>query len=94
METETIRYIIHFDYNFLDDIDLILKNVKIKHRSYSSNVSYVIDCTKSEGINLLKLLYTITSGQIKIEDITPKIDDDMPVGTDKPIGSKEAIDEN
>lgn len=94
--TETIRLKITFSYEFIESIDLLLANVYIIHKSFDSNVSYLFDINQIDADKIIYYLLTITSKQIKIENISSitKPTDLQEVGTDKPIGSKEAIDEN
>ena len=94
--TETIRLKITFSYEFIESIDLLLANVYIIHKSFDSNVSYLFDINQIDADKIIYYLLTITSKQIKIENISAIKDQNIQaeVGTDKPIGAKSAIDEN
>ena len=91
-----IRLKLTFSYEFIDDIDIKLYNINILHKSFENNVIYIIDVNESSLYKLINDLLLITSKQILIENISKLInnDSDLEVGTDKPLGSKAAIDEN
>lgn len=93
---ETIRLKITFDFNYLDNIDQLLSNIKIIHKSFNTFVSYVFEINEIDADKIIYYLMIATSKQIKIENISSikNKDDYQEVGTDKPIGSKSAIDEN
>lgn len=85
---------LEFNYELIDNIDLCLNNTKILRKTFDkNNVTYLINLKTQDVTSLCKLLLIVTSGQIKIYDLSPK-DEEIEPGTDKPIGSKEAIDEN
>ena len=87
------RYKITFDFAFIDQIDNLLKNIKILQKSFSKNVTYFIDLKEEIEEQVLYALYQITLHGVKIEKMNIE-DDEYEVGTDKPLGSKSAIDEN
>lgn len=93
---EIIRLKITFNFEFIENIDYLLTNINIIHKSFNKNVSYIIDIAPDKVDNLIYYLLLTTSNQIKIENISAIKDQSNPqeVGTDKPIGSKSAIDEN
>lgn len=90
---ENIRYKITFDYNFLDNVDQLLGKTVIIQKSFNKMVTYLFDLNEDNEEIITYALYQLTNHQIKIERLT-KPDDDYEVGTDKPLGSKSAIDEN
>lgn len=93
---ELVRLKITFNFNFLENIDIFLKNYSIIHKSFSTEVTYVFEVEETDADKIIYYLLLITSKQIKIENISSlkNRNDDIEVGTDKPIGSKDAIDEN
>ena len=93
---ELVRLKITFSFNFLENIDIFLKNYSIIHKSFSTEVTYVFEVEETDADKIIYYLLLITSKQIKIENISSlkNRNDDIEVGTDKPIGSKDAIDEN
>lgn len=93
---EIIRLKITFNFNFIDTIDSVLINHTIIHKSFNNDVSYVFEVSELDADKIIYYLMLATSKQIKIENISSikNKDDDIEVGTDKPIGSKDAIDEN
>lgn len=93
---ETIRLKITFNFNYLDIIDNFLQKYKIIHKSFSKEVTYVFEVQETETDKIIYYLLLLTSKQIKIENLSSiKNQHDEPeIGTDKPIGSKDAIDEN
>lgn len=95
MQEKEIRYRITFNFEFLDQVDLVLDKIKIIHKSFDQQVSYVISLNESLANKIIYTLYLITAKQIKIENISNSFStNEQEVGTDKPIGSKAAIDEN
>lgn len=93
---EIIRLKVTFNFNYIDSIDKLLLNYKILHKSFSSEVTYVFEVQEIDVDKIIYYLLLLTSKQIKIENISSikHNQDEQEVGTDKPIGSKEAIDEN
>lgn len=93
---EIIRLKITFNFEFIENIDCLLTKINIIHKSFNKNISYVIDVELENVDKLIYYLLLTTSNQIKIENISAIKDQSNPqeVGTDKPIGSKSAIDEN
>ena len=93
---EIVRLQITFDFNFINNVDNVLKNYNIIHKSFNNDVSYVFEVDEQNVNNIIYYLTLSTSKQIKIENISSLKNKnyDFEVGTDKPIGSKEAIDEN
>lgn len=93
---EMIRLKITFDFNFLSNVDKILEKYHIIHKSFNTDVSYVFEVDEQIVNNVIYYLMLSTSKQIKIENISmlKNKNEDIEVGTDKPIGSKDAIDEN
>lgn len=88
------RYLITFDYSFLNQIDNILSKNKIIQQTFEKNISYLIELEKENENKVLSSLVLVTLKQIKIKKINLPNNDDYEVGTDKPLGSKAAIDEN
>ena len=88
------RYLITFDYSFLNQIDNILNKNKIIQQTFEKNISYLIELEKENENKVLSSLILVTLKQIKIKKINLPNNDDYEVGTDKPLGSKAAIDEN
>ena len=93
---EIIRLKITFNFEFIDNIDSLLANIKILQKSFNKDVSYTFDIDIDSADKLIYYLLLTTSKQIKIENISAIKDQNIQaeVGTDKPIGSKSAIDEN
>ncbi|MBQ4571342.1 MAG: hypothetical protein IJB21_06585 [Bacilli bacterium] len=93
---ETIRLKITFNFNYIETIDNFLINYNIIHKSFNSDVSYVLEVADIDVDKIIYYLLLLTSKQIKIENISSikQNHDELEVGTDKPIGSKDAIDEN
>ncbi len=95
MQEKEIRYKVSFDFKFINQVDLVLKDVLIIHKGFGKQVSYVISLTEGIANKIIYALYIVTAKQIKIENLNNSFNQDFQeVGTDKPIGSKEAIDEN
>ena len=46
---ETIRLKITFDFNYLDNIDQLLSNIKIIHKSFNTSVSYVFEINEIDA---------------------------------------------
>lgn len=88
------RYLITFDYSFLNQIDNILSKNQIIQQTFEKNISYLIELEKENENKVLSSLVLVTLKQIKIKKINLPNNDDYEVGTDKPLGSKAAIDEN
>lgn len=88
------RYLITFDYSFLNQIDNILSKNQIIQQTFEKNISYLIELEKENENKVLSSLVLVTLKQIKIKKINLPNNDDDEVGTDKPLGSKAAIDEN
>jgi hypothetical protein len=93
---DIIRLKITFNYEYIDHIDKLLSKIKIIHKTFENSVSYLFDVNQNDAEKLIYYLLLITSKQIKIENVSSiNQSKDLPeVGTDKPIGSKDAIDEN
>lgn len=93
---ETIRLKITFNFNYIETIDNFLINYNIIHKSFNNDVSYVFEVTDIDIDKIIYYLLLLTSKQIKIENISSikQNQDELEVGTDKPLGSKDAIDEN
>lgn len=93
---DIIRLKITFNYEFIDQIDELLSKINIIHKTFENTVSYLFDIDQNDAEKIIYYLLLITSKQIKIENVTSiNQSKDIPeVGTDKPIGSKDAIDEN
>lgn len=93
---EIIRLKITFNFNYIENIDEVLKQYQIIHKSFNNDVSYVFEINEQIVNNVIYYLMLATSKQIKIENISSlkNKNEDIEVGTDKPIGSKDAIDEN
>ena len=93
---EIIRLKITFNFEFIENIDSLLANIKIIQKSFNKDVSYTFDIDVDSADKLIYYLLLTTSKQIKIENISAIKDQNIQteVGTDKPIGSKSAIDEN
>lgn len=93
---EIIRLKITFNFNYIENIDEVLKQYPIIHKSFNNDVSYVFEINEQIVNNVIYYLMLATSKQIKIENISSlkNKNEDIEVGTDKPIGSKDAIDEN
>ena len=88
------RYLITFDYSFLNQIDNIISKNQIIQQTFEKNISYLIELEKENENKVLSSLVLVTLKQIKIKKINLPNNDDYEVGTDKPLGSKAAIDEN
>lgn len=93
---DIIRLKITFNYEFIDQIDELLSKINIIHKTFENTVSYLFDINQNDAEKIIYYLLLITSKQVKIENVTSiNQSKDIPeVGTDKPIGSKDAIDEN
>lgn len=93
---EIIRLKITFNFNYIENVDEVLKKYPIIHKSFNNDVSYVFELNEQIVNNIIYYLMIATSKQIKIENISSlkNKNEDVEVGTDKPIGSKDAIDEN
>ena len=94
-EVETVKEILKKQI-----IGKTIKEVKVYYEGILENVSKEDFCKLliNEQIvnNIIYYLMIATSKQIKIENISSlkNKNEDVEVGTDKPIGSKDAIDEN
>lgn len=89
------RYKITFAFELLENVDQVLVNVLILQKSFSKEVTYLIEVDEQYSDKIIYLLLLATSKQIKIENVSYLSNhDDFEVGTDKPLGSKAAIDEN
>lgn len=95
MYNDNVIFKLSFDYQMLDNVLLFLNNNKITilNQSFDSIVSIYIKVLETTSSNILSRLITICYKQIKIEKIEA-INEEFVEGTDKPIGSKNAIDEN
>ncbi len=93
---EIIRLKITFNFNYIENVDEVLKKYPIIHKSFNNDVSYVFELNEQIVDSIIYYLMLATSKQIKIENISSlkNKNEDVEVGTDKPIGSKDAIDEN
>ena len=93
---ELIRLKITFNFNYINNVDEVLNNLNILHKSFNKEVSYVFEVDEQIVNNIIYYLMLATSKQIKVENISSikNKGDEVEVGTDKPIGSKDAIDEN
>ena len=93
---EIIWLKITFNFIYIENIDEVLKQYPIIHKSFNNDVSYVFEINEQIVNNVIYYLMLATSKQIKIENISSlkNKNEDIEVGTDKPIGSKDAIDEN
>lgn len=93
---EIIRLKITFNFNYIENVDEVLKKYQIIHKSFNNGVSYVFELNEQIVNSVIYYLMLATSKQIKIENISSlkNKNEDVEIGTDKPIGSKDAIDEN
>ena len=93
---ELIRLKITFAFNYINNVDEVLKNLTIIHKSFNKDVTYVFEINEQIVNNVIYYLMLATSKQLKVENISSikNKTDEVEVGTDKPIGSKDAIDEN
>ncbi len=89
-----LKYRLEFNYEFIDNINNIIKDDIISTSFTSSLVTYYILIDEDKVAKIFNYLKLITYNQIKIYDLNSDDEEDIPVGTDKPLGSKEAIDEN
>lgn len=89
------RYKITFCFEHLENIDYVLANINILQKSFNKSVSYLIEVDEERCDKVFYYLRLTTSNQIKIEDFTSFENlEYQETGTDKPLGSKSAIDEN
>lgn len=89
------RFKITFSFELINNVDQILYNTNILQKSFSKDVSYLLEINEENADKIIYYLLLTTSKQIKIEDISSSsYEEFQEVGTDKPIGSKDAIDEN
>ena len=58
MEQEIKKYIIEFDYNYLDRINEILSNDQIILRSFNKKVKYYIQLKDDTANTLLSLIFS------------------------------------
>ena len=86
-------YKLTFAFDLINNVDEILKEASIIKKSFSNAVTYTLFLDADYGIYTINALKKATFNQIKIEAIESDVEM-APVGTDKPIGSKSAIDEN
>ena len=77
------RYLITFDYSFLNQIDNILNKNQIIQQTFEKNISYLIELEKENENKVLSSLILVTLKQIKIKKINLPNNDDYEVGTDK-----------
>lgn len=90
---QTTRYQISFDYNYYDDISIVLKKTVIIQTTFEKNCIITFEVSNDEASGVLSRILIITYKQVSIRKIT--FDEELQeVGTDKPLGSKSAIDEN
>ena len=89
-----LKYRLEFNYEFIDNVNDIIKDEIISTSFTSSLVTYFILIDEDKVAKIFNYLKLITYNQIKIYDLNSNDEEDIPVGTDKPLGSKEAIDEN
>lgn len=87
------RYQLDFDFEFISIVDETLINVNIIHKSFSTYITYIVDLDIEQEVKILSKLLNNTFRTIKIKSLIIE-DECIPSGTDKPIGSKAAIDEN
>ena len=86
-------YNITFSFDFIDNVDNVLKNIDVTKKSFSKSVTYTLYLSEDISNRVLRGIMMATFNQAKIEVIETEVE--MPeVGTDKPLGSKSAIDEN
>ena len=64
---EIIRLKITFNFEFIDNIDSLLANIKILQKSFNKDVSYTFDIDVDSADKLIYYLLLTTSKQIKIE---------------------------
>ena len=62
------RYLITFDYSFLNQIDNILSKNQIIQQTFEKNISYLIELEKENENKVLSSLVLVTLKQIKMED--------------------------
>ena len=94
MENKIMMVKIIFNYAYMNNINNYLPNKNILRKTFdNNNVTYLIVINNDDIENIIYKLNQITNNQIKIY-LLDNNDEDYEVGTDKPIGSKSAIDEN
>ena len=76
------RYLITFDYSFLNQIDNILSKNQIIQQTFEKNISYLIELEKENENKVLSSLVLVTLKQIKIKKINLPNNDDYEVCTD------------
>lgn len=64
-----------FNYPYLNEIELILKDSIILEKSFSSDVSYLIKIPQIKKDNIIKQLITLTNNMIKIKLIENNLQD-------------------
>lgn len=94
MDDYVVYYRLEFDFDTLELVDKILNDKFIIKKIFQSSCEYVIKLNELTEEKILALLYERTFHLVKITKITSTLDEIAEVGTDKPIGSKSAIDEN
>lgn len=93
-ETKNIIIKISFNYSLLDNVTQLLSKVEIVQKSFTKQiVTFFVKINEEVVEDLTYQLSQTTFNMVKYEIINPTIEEAEP-GTDKPIGSKEAIDEN
>lgn len=93
-KTKKIILKLTFNYSLLDNITSILSKCEIVQKSFTNNlVSYFVKLDEELVEDFTLALSNATFNMVKFELINPTIEEAEP-GTDKPLGSKEAIDEN
>lgn len=85
---------ITFNFNNLNDIDMYLESYQIIHKSFNKNISYLVIIPQNVTEQVINDLTKICYNRVKIELLDLHNEEISEVGTDKPIGSKTAIDEN
>ena len=70
------RYLITFDYSFLNQIDNILNKNQIIQQTFEKNISYLIELEKENENKVLSSLILVTLKQIKIKKINLPNNDD------------------
>ena len=84
-----------FNYSLIDTVNNILVGQKIHRKVFEqNNVKYIVSINEEQFSNIINLLMMTTSRQIKITNLDHVDVEEAEVGTDKPLGSKSAIDEN
>jgi hypothetical protein len=87
-------YKLEFDFSLLNIVDSIITNDVIIRKRFAGDVTYFIKLNQNNYFKILNDLYNKTYHLVKITEIKDTSTDLAEVGTDKPIGSKTAIDEN